>query len=186
MPKLLVARRSHCAPRMRESFVQPGVRHAIPRVSRAGLAGTLVVRVALAIAIIVGVLAMHSFLSPAPQANTTMASGISEVTVLPQKGAQPETSAALHHVVAVSAVVVSGAAAFATDCAGCAGDMSLAAMLCVLALLTVALMLFAPRLVENGHRPLWLALHRLCSSAARYLAVVLPPPSLKALGISRT
>ncbi|GAB3129444.1 hypothetical protein GCM10027056_31480 [Glaciibacter psychrotolerans] len=160
--------------------MQPGVSNATPRASRADWAGTMLVRVALAIGIIVGILAMHSFLAPAPQANATMAGAISEAS------AQPEVSAALHHVVAASAVVTSGVANFAKDCAGCAGDLSMATMLCILALLTVALMLFAPRLMGRWHRQLWSLLLRLFSGPARYIAVVLPPPSLDALGISRT
>ncbi len=62
----------------------------------------------------------------------------------------------------------------------------MAAMLCILALLTAALMLLAPRLTGRWHRQLWLLLHRSFSASTQYVKVSLPPPSLNFLCISRT
>ena len=171
MAQLIVARPSHGAPSMRGRSVHAGAKNDTARANRTSSIWILVARVALALSIIAGVVAMHSFLTPAAQTSTTMASAISEVS------AQTEMNAALHHIVSASAIVVPGAAVVASDCAGCVGDMSMAAMLCILALLTVALMLFAPRLMGRWRRRVWLLLHRTLTASARYLAVLLAPPS---------
>ena len=140
----------------------------------------VVARLALAGALIVGILARHSFLSVGSQAHQAAPSTHSVLST------QLAASTVPHHVVALAVAPAPDAADAALDCAACAGGMSMTAMLCTMALLSAALVLGASSLRGRRHRPFLLLVHRAFSASARYSAVSVPPPSLIALGISRT
>ncbi len=140
----------------------------------------VVARLALAGAIIVGILTMHSFLTVGSQAHPAAPSRHSVLST------QLAASTVPHHVVALAVSPEPDEADVVLDCAACAGGMSMAAMLCTMALLSAALMLGAPGLRGRRHRPFLLLVHRAFSASARYGADSVPPPSLIALGISRT
>lgn len=135
-----------------------------------GLANTALgaaVLVVLAVAVIIGILAMHSFASPASHSETGMSATSSTST------------AASHH-------ETTGAfAASSPDCVGCGEDASMAVMWCVLALLTMTLLLVAPKLVKE-----WAAVALRKPSIARAIlksfGPIARPLSLTVLCISRT
>ncbi|WP_157962565.1 hypothetical protein [Homoserinimonas sp. OAct 916] len=172
MSQLIVARRRHGAPRMRDSFVRAADTPSLGQTNRFGRVWMVAGRIAFASAIIVGILAMHSFLSPSSQASP-MTNPHSVASAPSEMSTQSEVSTALHHGSDTSDTAVSGAIILVTDCAGCSEDTSMAAMLCILALLTAALMLLAPRLTGRWHRQLWLLLHRSFSASTQYVKVSL-------------
>jgi hypothetical protein len=123
---------------------------------------------ALTLAVIIGILAMHSFSSATPHTTTAMTADSSTMTV----GSPHEPFEV--------ATAISG-----SDCIGCSEDMSMALMWCVFALLTASLLLAAPRLMTGWHRE---ASRPLFFAASRQHHVGQPPkaPSLNVLCISRT
>lgn len=121
------------------------------------------VLVALAVAVIVGILAMHFVASPASHSAPAMQATHSAVSA----ESHPST-----------AVVM-------TDCAGCTEDMTMVMMWCILALLTAALLLLAPWRARRWHRQL-LLLHSSASTGIQRVLFFLRPPSLIVLCISRT
>lgn len=90
--------------------------------------------VALAAAIIVGLLAMHSTTSMPAHASSASA-GEHSALIVP-----PHPDAATTGVTPIA------------DCAGCADDMSMSTMWCVLALLTTVLLLITPRGTRLGRQ----------------------------------
>lgn len=134
------------------------------------LAGTVwkaAVLVVLAVALIVGILAMHSFASTASHSEMGMPTESSTAAV----GSPHDTAGVF--------------AASSPDCVGCGEDASMTIMWCVLALLTATLLLVASKLAKGWVGVAW----RHLLTARPILTVVgfVPlPPSLTVLCISRT
>lgn len=129
--------------------------------------GKAAVLVALAVAVIVGILAMHSFASPASHSEMGMPADSSTASV------------ASHH--AEEGVF----AAASPDCLGCGEETSMALMWCVFALLAVTLLMTAPKLVKG-----WVGVasrqFSITTSELRSVGLIPRPPSLTVLCISRT
>lgn len=127
----------------------------------------LVAMMVLALALITGIVAMHSLVASGSHSEMTMAA-----TMSMGDGAATEAAPI-------------GAALTALDCSGCGGEASMVLMWCVLALLTVALLLAAPALIRGWGRFLeqWSCVAALVTRGARAVA---PRPDLAALCISRT
>ncbi|WP_010204906.1 DUF6153 family protein [Salinibacterium sp. PAMC 21357] len=155
----------HARATARASALRPPGGVTLPRLASTGWKATVLV--VLAVAVIGGILAMHSFASSVSHSEMAMSAGSS-------------TSAAASHHEAAGAF-----AASSLDCVGCGEDESMAVMWCVLALLTVSLLLVAPKLMKS-----WAAVlssRLLFKSPFRRLAsFVSRPPSLTVLCISRT
>ncbi|MBH0052938.1 hypothetical protein I6E74_01990 [Salinibacterium sp. SWN139] len=127
----------------------------------------LVAMTFLALALITGIVAMHSLVSSGSHSEMTMAA-----TMSMGDGAATEAAP-------------TGAALTALDCSGCGGEASMNLMWCVLALLTVALLLAAPAVIRGWGSFLsqWSLLAVL---VARWARAVAPRPDLATLCISRT
>lgn len=127
----------------------------------------LVAMTFLALALITGIVAMHSLVSSGSHSEMTMAA-----TMSMGDGAATEAAP-------------TGATLTALDCSGCGGEASMVLMWCVLALLTVALLLAAPALIRGWGRFLE---QRSCVTAfvTRWARAVAPRPNLATLCISRT
>jgi hypothetical protein len=123
---------------------------------------------AVTVAVIIGILAMHSFSSATPYTNTVMTADSRTISV------------GSHHEPLEVATAISG-----PDCIGCSDDMSMALMWCVFALLTASLLLAAPRQMTGWPRQ---ASRLLCFAASPQHHVGQAPrgPSLNVLCISRT
>lgn len=125
------------------------------------------IQVTLTLAVIVGILAMHLFASPSPHAGSVTA------------GNSSTTSVASHHAVDVAAIGSD------SDCVDCGDEASMTLMWCVLALLTVTLLLTAPK-STNGRSRQSSRLFSFSRLRPRFLGLVPRPPSLNVLCISRT
>ncbi|MBH0022914.1 DUF6153 family protein [Salinibacterium sp. SWN248] len=121
----------------------------------------------LALALITGIVAMHSLVSSTSHSESAMSATMSMESAT------------------VEEATFTTPALTAVDCSGCGGDASMALMRCVLALLTVSLLLASPSLVRG-----WDGFLEQRSFAAalvtRFARVVPPHPNLIALCISRT
>ncbi|MGV8913380.1 MAG: hypothetical protein ACOH14_12275 [Rhodoglobus sp.] len=91
----------------------------------------LIAMASLALALITGIVAMHSLVSPTSHSDMAMSAAMSTGT------------SAAEHSTMIASVVSS------PDCVGCGDDASMVLMWCVLALLTVSLLLAAPKLVRG-------------------------------------
>ncbi|MBH0082206.1 DUF6153 family protein [Salinibacterium sp. SWN167] len=130
----------------------------------------LVAMTFLALALITGIVAMHSLVSSGSHSEMTMAA-----TMSMGDGAATEAAPAGAALAALAAL----------DCSGCGGEASMVLMWCVLALLTVALLLAAPAVIRGWGR--FLSQRSLLAVlVARWARAVAPRPNLATLCISRT
>ncbi|QYH35016.1 DUF6153 family protein [Salinibacterium sp. M195] len=127
----------------------------------------LVAMACLALALIAGIVAMHSLVSPTSHSDMAMSASMST------------GSSAADHSAQIGSVTSS------PDCVGCGDDASLALMWCVLALLTVSLLLAAPKLLRGWGQYIEQRLIAPTPFPRRALAVP-PRPDLTTLCISRT
>ncbi|MGV8858286.1 DUF6153 family protein [Rhodoglobus sp.] len=121
----------------------------------------------LALALITGIVAMHSLVSPSSHSESAMAATMSM------------GSATVEEATLITSTLT------AVDCSGCGDDASMVLMWCVLALLTVSLLFAAPRLVPGWGQ----YVEQRLIPAARFTwrARTAPPrPDLDSLCISRT
>lgn len=133
-----------------------------------GPAWQFVAMACLALALITGIVAMHSLVSSTSHSESAMAATMSMGSATVEE-----------------ATLITPALS-AVDCSGCGGDASMALMWCVLALLTVSLLLASPRLVRGWGQYIEQRLI-VPAQSPRWARVVPPPyPDLIALCISRT
>ncbi|WP_010204368.1 DUF6153 family protein [Salinibacterium sp. PAMC 21357] len=137
----------------------------VPRLLR--VAWQLVAMACLALALITGIVAMHSLVSPTSHSDMGMSAAMST------------GSSTAEHSTMIASVVSS------PDCVGCGDDASMVLMWCVLALLTVSLLLAAPRLVRGWGQYVEQRL-MVAVPFPRWARVVPPRPNLITLCISRT
>lgn len=151
----------------RATVPAPGLSRGVTVPRLAITVGKATVLVVLAVALIAGILAMHSFASPASHSDMGMPTESSTAAV----GSPHDTAGVF--------------AASSPDCVGCGEDASMTIMWCVLALLTATLLLVASKLAKGWVGVAW----RHLLTARPILTVVgfVPlPPSLTVLCISRT
>jgi len=109
---------------------------SLPRLARA--TWRLATMACLALALIAGIVAMHSLVTPTAHSDLAMSATMS--TTMSTGSGAADDSAQI------------GSVASSPDCVGCGEDASMALMWCVLALLTASLLLAAPKLVRGwGH-----------------------------------
>lgn len=123
--------------------------------------------VVLAVAVIVGILAMHSFASPASHSDIGMSASSSAASVVS------------HHTEEGVSVAAS------PDCVGCGEETSMALMWCVFVLLAATLLMTAPKLVRGW---VGIAPPQFSITLSQLKSFGLNPraPSLTVLCISRT
>jgi len=142
-------------------------RRADSSLSRPLRAWQLVTMACLALAVITGIVAMHSLVSPTSHSDLAMSATMST------------GNSAADHSAQIAAAVTS------PDCVGCGDDASMALMWCVLALLTAALLLAAPKLVRGWGQ--YVEQRLIAAAPFPQWARVLPRrPDLTILCISRT
>ncbi|WP_341951971.1 DUF6153 family protein [Salinibacterium sp. TMP30] len=168
MSQVIAARYFRGAEHVRELRAMFERNSASPRPGSLNRALRTSILLILTVAVIIGILAMHSFASATPHTNTVMTADSATM------------SAGSHHEPLEVANAISG-----PDCLGCSEDMSMALMWCVFALLTASLLLAAPRLLTGWPRQ---ATRLLSFAASPQRHVGQPPraPSLNVLCISRT
>jgi hypothetical protein len=165
MTQVTATRQSRATASAAASASRPSGGVALPSLISAVWKATVLV--VLAVAVIIGILAMHSFTSPASHSDMGMPADSSTASVAP------------HH--AEEGVF----AAASPDCLGCGEETSMALMWCVFALLAVTLLMTAPKLVKG-----WVGVasrqFSITTSELRSVGLIPRPPSLTVLCISRT